>query len=230
MPARWARQRFFTGPTPRRRNEHRFVATRSRRGSHRSNVSMKTSLRRYVGGSGASGCGPLALAAAMCSRSSRPWRLELRASGSMIRVILPGELVWINKLAYDSRYPSHVHLTAWGNPQRGDCGVFYSPADGTRLVKRIVGLPGDVIESRNDRLFINGAPLAYARFRRNGAAGRVCPRARCWRGTPRPAIASGDGAAQCSSPADLRPVRVRRPVFRDGRQPRQHPTLVFLAA
>jgi signal peptidase I len=39
--------------------------------------------------------------------------------------------------------------------------VFFSPADGIRLVKRVIGLPGDSIEMINDRLFINGVPAVY---------------------------------------------------------------------
>jgi signal peptidase I len=39
--------------------------------------------------------------------------------------------------------------------------VFSSPADGIRLVKRVVGLPGDRIELRDDELWINGEPAAY---------------------------------------------------------------------
>jgi len=39
--------------------------------------------------------------------------------------------------------------------------VFFSPADGTRLVKRVIGLPGDKIELADDRLLINGHPSEY---------------------------------------------------------------------
>jgi signal peptidase I len=131
---------------------------------------MKTWLRRYAGWLWREWLRPLALAAAIVfplKSAVADWNYV--PSGSMIPSILPGELVWINKLAYDLKVPfTTVHLAAWGNPQHGDVVVFYSPADGTRLVKRIVGLPGDVIESRDDHLFINGAPLAYAAF--SGAA------------------------------------------------------------
>ena len=47
-------------------------------------------------------------------------------------------------------------------PQRGDIVVFYSPYDGTRLVKRVVGLPGDTVELRNEQLVINGEPAIPA--------------------------------------------------------------------
>src|SRR6516162_10613328 len=72
-------------------------------------------------------------------------------SGSMQPTILVGDRVFVNKLAYDLKVPfTTLHLAEWSNPKRGDIVVFYSPYDGTRLVKRVVGLPGDSIELRND--------------------------------------------------------------------------------
>jgi len=50
---------------------------------------------------------------------------------------------------------------SWQNPERGDIVVFFSPTDNQRLVKRIVGLPGDTIAMRNNRLFINGQRVNY---------------------------------------------------------------------
>jgi signal peptidase I len=84
-------------------------------------------------------------------------------SGSMKPTILEGDRVFVNKLAYDLKVPFTTwHLAQWSDPQRGDIVVFYSPHDGTRLVKRVVGLPGDIIELRNDRLLINRQPVDYA--------------------------------------------------------------------
>jgi len=68
----------------------------------------------------------------------------------------------VNKLAYDLKVPFTTwHLAEWDNPKRGDIVVFFSPHDGTRLVKRVVGLPGDKIEMRNGRLWLNGSPVEY---------------------------------------------------------------------
>jgi signal peptidase I len=107
---------------------------------------------------------PLALAAGIIlplKSSLAEWNYI--PSASMVPSLLPGDLVWVNKLAYDLKVPFTTwHLAEWGDPQRGEVAVFYSPADGTRLVKRVIGLPGDVIESRQDRLYVNGAALAYA--------------------------------------------------------------------
>jgi len=84
-------------------------------------------------------------------------------SGSMKPTILEGDRIFVNKLAYDLKVPfTRWRLARWTTPQRGDIVVLFSPADGTRLVKRVVGMPGDRIALRNDRLFINGRPLAYA--------------------------------------------------------------------
>jgi len=85
-------------------------------------------------------------------------------SGSMMPTILVGDRIWVNKLAYDLKVPfSTVHLATWSNPQRGDIIVFRSPVDGKRLVKRVAAASGDVIEMRNDRLFINYQPAEYER-------------------------------------------------------------------
>ena len=119
------------------------------------------------------------------SRARRWWRQEIRPllilalilfsirssladwndvpSGSMKPTILEGDRIFVNKLAYDLKVPFTTwHLAQWSDPQRGDIVVFYSPSDGTRLVKRVIGLPGDTIELRNDQLIINGQPVDYA--------------------------------------------------------------------
>jgi len=52
-------------------------------------------------------------------------------------------------------------LNGQPKPQRADIVVFFSPHDGKRLVKRVIDLPGDTIELRNNQLVLNGAPVAY---------------------------------------------------------------------
>jgi len=84
-------------------------------------------------------------------------------TGSMKPTILEGDRVYVNKLAYGLKVPFTTwHIAQWSNPQRGDIVVFYSPHDGKRLVKRVVGLPGDTIELRNEALVLNGQPVQYA--------------------------------------------------------------------
>src|SRR4051812_19870273 len=83
-------------------------------------------------------------------------------SGSMQPTILCGDVLLINKLAYDLKVPfTKTRLTHWSDPARGDIVVCFAPDDGMRLVKRIVGLPGDTIELRRDVLVLNGVALKY---------------------------------------------------------------------
>jgi signal peptidase I len=83
-------------------------------------------------------------------------------TGSMKPTILEGDRIVVNKLAYDLKVPFTTwHLAEWGNPKRGDIAVFYSPADGKRLVKRVIGLPGDSISMENNRIFVNRQPVEY---------------------------------------------------------------------
>lgn len=86
-------------------------------------------------------------------------------TGSMNPTILEGDLIYVNKIAYDLRFPLTLHRIAkWSNPKRGDIVVCFSPDDGTRLVKRVIGQPGDIIELRNNTLFINGEPAGYTKI------------------------------------------------------------------
>ena len=84
-------------------------------------------------------------------------------TGSMRPTIIEGDRIFVNKLAYDLRVPfTSWRLAEWGGPGRGDVVVFFSPLDDVRTVKRVVGLPGDRIEMRNNRLSVNGRPAVYA--------------------------------------------------------------------
>jgi signal peptidase I len=89
--------------------------------------------------------------------------------------ILVGDRVYVNKLAYDLKVPFTTwHLAAWDNPKRGDVVVFFAPSDGTRMVKRIIGVPGDVIELRNEQLVINGNAVEYGTLN-TGVSGQLNP-------------------------------------------------------
>jgi signal peptidase I len=77
--------------------------------------------------------------------------------------LLEGDVVFVNRLAFDLKIPlTDVVVARLGEPSRGDVVTFASPTDGTRLIKRILAVPGDVIEMRDDRLIVNGAQASYA--------------------------------------------------------------------
>lgn len=83
-------------------------------------------------------------------------------TGSMKPTILEGDRILVNKLAYDFRIPlTHIALYKFADPRRGDIVVFDSKAANTRLVKRMIGLPGDTVELRDNRLTINGIEARY---------------------------------------------------------------------
>jgi signal peptidase I len=68
---------------------------------------------------------------------------------SMLPTVEEGEYIMVSKAAY-----------FFGQPQRGDIIVFDSPQDPrSDLIKRIIGLPGDTVEIRDDKVTVNGTPL-----------------------------------------------------------------------
>jgi signal peptidase I len=97
-------------------------------------------------------------------------------TGSMKPTIQEGDRVVVNKLAYDLKIPfTTIDIWKWGNPKRGDIVVLFSPRDGTRLVKRVVALPGDKVEMRDNQLFINGqlakqSPITFVSSEDQGPA------------------------------------------------------------
>ena len=83
-------------------------------------------------------------------------------TGSMKPTIIEGDRIFVNKLAYDLKIPfTTVHLAKWSDPKRGEIVVFDSPKDGTRLVKRVVAVPGDTVQLSQNVLSINGQPAQY---------------------------------------------------------------------
>lgn len=84
-------------------------------------------------------------------------------SGSMRPTLLEGDVVLVNRVAYDLKVPlTDISLAHLDNPQRGDVVTFSSPKDGMRLIKRIVGVPGDTLEMRDEVLWVNGTPATYS--------------------------------------------------------------------
>jgi signal peptidase I len=83
-------------------------------------------------------------------------------SGSMRPTIVEGDYILVNKLAFDLKVPFlGAPLLEWGAPARGDIIVFTPPGETERFVKRVVGVPGDVLELRDNQLLVNGLLVAY---------------------------------------------------------------------
>ncbi len=84
-------------------------------------------------------------------------------TGSMKPTILEGDRLLVNKTAYDLRIPlTHISVYKFADPKRGDIVIFDSKPADTRLVKRVMGLPGDTVEMRDNRLIINGIEARYS--------------------------------------------------------------------
>jgi len=93
-------------------------------------------------------------------------------SGSMIPTLLIGDYLFVSKFSYGySRYSLPLGLPLIpgrifaDEPERGDVAVFKLPTDNaTDYIKRIVGLPGDIIQVRNGVLHINEKPVGRERL------------------------------------------------------------------
>ena len=118
------------------------------------------------------------LAAAIVLRASVVEAFKI-PSGSMIPTLMVGDHILVSKLSYGIRLPLKITtLFQYDLPQRGDVVVFTRPDDPTTLVdeskiniiKRTVGLPGDIVEVRGSKLYINNKLLSedYARWDRGG--------------------------------------------------------------
>jgi signal peptidase I len=87
-----------------------------------------------------------------------PFRIP---SGSMEPTLEPGDFIFVKKYAYGLRLPvTETKVLETGEPARGDVVVFRLPADpSVNYIKRVVGLPGDVIEYNAHRLSVNGETM-----------------------------------------------------------------------
>ena len=84
-------------------------------------------------------------------------------SGSMRPTILEGDVVFVNRLAYDFKLPlTKLTIARLGEPRRGDIVTFSSPKNGTRLIKRLIAVPKDVVQLRDGVLFINDSAAQYS--------------------------------------------------------------------
>ena len=84
------------------------------------------------------------------------------SGASMQPTLLDGDKVWVNKLAYDIKIPfTEISLGQLSDPSGGDVVIIDSKKADKRLVKRIVGVPGDTIYMQNNALVINGEAAHY---------------------------------------------------------------------
>jgi signal peptidase I len=78
-------------------------------------------------------------------------------SGSMEKTLLIGDFILVNKYTYGIRLPViRNKVIDLNEPQRGDVMVFFPPGRDQYFIKRVVGLPGDLIEYSDKVLTING--------------------------------------------------------------------------
>lgn len=87
-----------------------------------------------------------------------PFRIP---SGSMLPSLFIGDFILVSKFSYGVRLPVlKSKLIPMGAPERGDVMVFRFPKDpNTNFIKRVIGVPGDVVNYHNKRLSINGQPV-----------------------------------------------------------------------
>ena len=100
-------------------------------------------------------------------------------SGSMIPTLQIGDHILVSKFAYGFRVLGFTNsLFEFRNPERGDVVVFTRPDESEtpedesaiNIIKRVVGLPGDTVEVKGTKVYINGAeyPESYARWEEGG--------------------------------------------------------------
>ena len=89
-----------------------------------------------------------------------PFRIP---SDSMMPTLVDGDFIVVDKFAYGLRLPiTNTKLLRTGEPRRGDVVVFHPPMKPSEVwIKRVVGLPGDHVTVRNDRLTIGGKPVPF---------------------------------------------------------------------
>ena len=83
-------------------------------------------------------------------------------SGSMMPTLQVGDFVLVKKSAYGVRVPAAgFRLTDGDPPRRGEVIVFRKPGENTYYIKRVVGIPGDIVAYRDKKVLINDEPLQY---------------------------------------------------------------------
>ncbi len=84
-------------------------------------------------------------------------------SGSMKQTLQVGDHILVNKFIYGIKIPYwRTTMIPFKNPQKGDIIVFKYPVDPEKdFIKRVIGVAGDVVESRDKKLYINDEPVNH---------------------------------------------------------------------
>ena len=128
-----------------------------------------------------------------------PFRIP---SASMMPGLVDGDFIFVDKFSYGLRLPVvNTKILRIGEPRRGDVIVFRLPSNpSVHFIKRLVGLPGDHIVVRDNRLTINGQPVPMTPDGIYSAA----------TDSPAPSLRSSDSArnsmSSCSHPAAIPPI------------------------
>lgn len=98
-------------------------------------------------------------------------------SGSMENTLLIGDFLFVNKAIYGAEVPfTGVRLPAFREPERGDVLVFDSvEEEGLKVVKRLIGKPGDTLAMNGGVLFRNGVRVDEPYVRHDNPAKSETP-------------------------------------------------------
>jgi signal peptidase I len=106
----------------------------------------------------------LAIGLAVLPSYLRAFKVATASAAPSINI---GDSFLVNEAAYTLRFPySNVALVRSGSPKRGDIVQLMLPGKTVPIIKRAMGLPGETIEFRENRILISGAPLPLQQLNR----------------------------------------------------------------
>src|SRR5690606_32756934 len=102
---------------------------------------------------------------------AEPFRIP---SSSMMPTLLIGDFILVNKFSYGLRLPiTNRKVVPIGQPERGDVVVFRPPHQPEQdWIKRVIGVPGDAVEYRDNTVYVNGTAFGYEQEGRYQGRGR----------------------------------------------------------